>query len=380
MAAAVFLPSLLSKSTSLLHYRRLPLLRLSSVTFSSSPSKSLTAVKSPSKTAAAFKSDQSITPAAYFQALAESDGKSKSKKFSKKISSRTTKEAAIKPAQSKYSKAARRFYNEHIKKKPDKQEEETVQRLNKALAAAGVASRRNSDELIFQGKVTVNGTVCTTPHTRVDISKDSIYVNGNRIAKRLPRKFYFALNKPKGYICSCGEESKSVVSLFDEFFKGWSKKHQGVPQPRLFTVGRLDVATTGLIIVTNDGDFAQRLSHPSSELSKEYIATIDGLIHKRHLIAVSEGTIIEGIKCVPDSVELMPAQPDQSKPRIKIVVHQGKNHEVRELVKNAGLNLYSLKRVRIGRFRLPADLGIGKFVELKDSDMKLLDGKSQKSP
>ncbi|RLN15621.1 ribosomal large subunit pseudouridine synthase B [Panicum miliaceum] len=249
----------------------------------------------------------------------------------------------------KFSKAARRFYNENIK-------ESEPQRLAKVLAAAGVASRRTSEELIFQGKVTVNGAVCTSPQTKVDISKDSIYVNGNRISKKLPPKLYFAVNKPKGYICSCGEESKSVVSLFSDYLKGWNKIQPGLPKPRLFTVGRLDVATSGLIIVTNDGEFAQKLAHPSSNVTKEYVVTIDGAVHKKHLIAISEGTKIDGVMCVPDLVEPL-AESDTRKTRLKIVVHEGRNHEVRELVQNAGLKVYALKRVRIGRFRLPADLG-----------------------
>lgn len=152
-----------------------------------------------------------------------------------------------------------------------------------------------------------------------------------------------------------------------------------MPKPRLFTVGRLDVATTGLIIVTNDGDFAQSLAHPSSELSREYIATIEGGVHRRHLIAISEGTQVEGVHCVPDSVELLPTQPDAPRARLRIVVHEGRNHEVRELVKDAGLQLYSLKRVRIGGFRLPSDLGFGKYVELKQSDLKLLGGAAENS-
>nr|GMC54701.1 putative ribosomal large subunit pseudouridine synthase SVR1, chloroplastic [Ipomoea batatas] len=158
--------------------------------------------------------------------------------------------------------ATRRFYNENFRN--------PAQRLSKILAAAGVASRRSSEELIFEGRVTVNGSVCKTPQTRVNPEKDIIYVNGNRLSKRLPPKLYFALNKPKGYICSCGEkETKSVMNLFDDFMKSWNKRHPGEPKPRLFTVGRLDVATTGLIIVTNDGEFAHKISHPSSNLSKE---------------------------------------------------------------------------------------------------------------
>ncbi|GLT64238.1 hypothetical protein SLA2020_367440 [Shorea laevis] len=261
--------------------------------------------------------------------------------------------------------AARRFFNQNFK--------ESGQRLSKVLAAAGVASRRNSEELIFEGKVTVNGSVCNAPQTQVDPARDIIYVNGNRLPKRQPPKVYFALNKPKGYICSSGEkESKSALGLFDDFLKDWGKGNPALPKPRLFTVCRLDVATTGLIIVTNDGDFAQSLSHPSSNLTKEYIAAIDGVVNKRHLIAIGEGTVIEGIHCTPDSVELLPRQLDLPRPRLRIVVHDGRKHEVRELVKSAGLKIHSLKRVRIGGYRLPSDLGLGKHVELKQSDLKLL--------
>ncbi|KAK9705129.1 hypothetical protein RND81_07G034900 [Saponaria officinalis] len=260
----------------------------------------------------------------------------------KKAATTTTEEP-------KYSKAARRFFNQRFREPP--------QRLAKVLAAAGVASRRSSEELIFQRKVTVNGTVCDKPQTRVDPGKDVIYVNGNRLPKRLPPKVYLALNKPKGYICSSGQkESKSVLCLFDDFLKSWDKRFPGELKPRLFTVGRLDVATTGLIIVTNDGDFAQRVSHPSSNLTKEYLATVVGQVHKRHLMALSQGTAIDGVHCTPESVELLPRQPDNLRDRLRIVVNEGRNHEVRELVKNAGLEIHSLKRTRIGGFRLSTDL------------------------
>ncbi|KAG9441890.1 hypothetical protein H6P81_017744 [Aristolochia fimbriata] len=269
----------------------------------------------------------------------------------------------------KHSKAARRFYNENFRE---------PERLSKVLAAAGVASRRSSEELIFNGRVTVNGSICKAPQTRVDVYKDIIYVNGSRLPKKLPPKLYFAVNKPKGYICSNGEkESKSIISLFDDYWKTWNKTNPGVPKPRLFTVGRLDVATTGLIIVTNDGDFAQRIAHPSSGLTKEYIATIEGSVSKRQLIAVSEGVEIEGVPCIPETVELLPAKADISRQRLRIVVHEGRNHEVRELVKNAGLQLHSLKRVRIGGFRLPSDLRLGEYTELRPADIRSFGGKVQ---
>ncbi|KDP32584.1 hypothetical protein JCGZ_13134 [Jatropha curcas] len=311
---------------------------------------------------------QSHPPKRLIHALA--DAKTQNAKKKKKSKENVKKELAANgnsnaPADRNLSKAARRFYNENFREPP--------QRLSKVLAAAGVASRRNSEELIFEGKVTVNGSVCNTPQTRVDPARDIIYVDGNRLPKKLPPKVYFALNKPKGYICSSGEkESKSVISLFDDYFKGWERRNSGLPKPRLFTVGRLDVATSGLIIVTNDGDFAQALAHPSFKLSKEYIATVEGEVNKRHLITISEGTIVEGVHCTPDSVELLPRQPDISRRRLRIVVHEGRNHEVRELVKNAGLEVYSLKRVRIGGYRLPSDLGIGKHVELKKNDLKTM--------
>nr|CAD1835731.1 unnamed protein product [Ananas comosus var. bracteatus] len=307
---------------------------------------------------------QSSPPARFLHAMAEAKASSSSKKTKQSESNKV-----------KDKKAPRRRRRQRLPL-PSTRRPRGGSTTRIFGSRSGLA--RSSEELIFEGKVTVNGTVCTSPQTRVDLSKDSIYVNGNRLSKKLPPKLYFALNKPKGYICSCGEEPKSVVSLFDDFLKGWNKLHPGIPKPRLFTMGRLDVATTGLIIVTNDGEFAQRLSHPSNELSKEYIATVDGSVHKRHLIAISEGTVIEGTKCIPDLVELLPVQPDASRPRLRIVVHEGRNHEVRELVKYAGLQIYSLKRVRIGEFRLPSDLGLGKYVELKQADIKLLDANSQK--
>ncbi|KAJ8765936.1 hypothetical protein K2173_020452 [Erythroxylum novogranatense] len=311
---------------------------------------------------------QTHPPPRLIQALSDAKTqnpkKKKKDKIDKKLKTETGANGSV-AAEPRRSKAARRFYNENFR--------ESSQRLSKVLAAAGVASRRSSEELIFDSKVTVNGSVCNTPQTRVDPARDVIYVNGNRLPRRLPPKVYLALNKPKGYICSSGKkETKSVLCLFDDFLKSWGRLNPGLPIPRLFTVGRLDVATSGLLIVTNDGDFAQMLAHPSSKLSKEYFATIDGEVHKRHLITISKGTVIEGVHCTPDSVELLPRQPDISRPRLRIVVHEGRNHEVRELVKNAGLEIYALKRVRIGGYKLPSDLGHGKHVELKPIDLKAM--------
>ncbi|KAL6126430.1 hypothetical protein ACLB2K_074479 [Fragaria x ananassa] len=307
---------------------------------------------------------QSHPPARLLHEMAQADTKTKSKKNKDTVQ----KKQRVLTAEPKHSKAARRFYNENFRES---------QRLSKVLAAAGVASRRSSEQLIFDGKVTVNGSVCNTPQTPVDPGRDIIYVNGNRLPKKLPPKVYLALNKPKGYICAAGEK-KSVLSLFDDYLKSWDKRNPGTPRPRLFTVGRLDVATTGLIVVTNDGDFAQSISHPSANLTKEYIAVIEGSISKKSLIAISEGTVIDGVHCTPDSVELLPQQPEMSRSRLRIVVHEGRNHEVRELVKKAGLEIHSLKRVRIGGFRLPTNLGLGTHMELRQGDLSALGWKTKK--
>ncbi|BBN00391.1 23S rRNA pseudouridine2605 synthase [Marchantia polymorpha subsp. ruderalis] len=265
-----------------------------------------------------------------------------------------------------YSKAARRFYNEKFRE---------PERLAKVLAAAGVASRRASEAIVFEGRVSVNGKVCTVPQTPVDPLKDIIYVDGNSLPKKMATKMYFALNKPKGYICSSVEEGmKPVLSLFDDYFKVWAQRNPGLSRPRMFTVGRLDVATSGLLLVTNDGEFANKVSHPSSGLTKEYIVTVNDKVTRRQLAAIGEGTLVQGVKCVPTLVEPMDMEPGETRQRIKIVVSEGRNHEVRHLVEDAGLQVLALKRVRIGGFRLSRKLGIGKFDELTEAQIaKVLD-------
>ncbi|KAG6553863.1 hypothetical protein Mapa_004780 [Marchantia paleacea] len=265
-----------------------------------------------------------------------------------------------------YSKAARRFYNEKFRQ---------PERLAKVLAAAGVASRRASEAIVFEGRVSVNGKVCTVPQTPVDPLKDIIYVDGNSLPKKMATKMYFVLNKPKGYICSSVEEGmKPVLSLFDDYFKVWAQRNPGLSRPRMFTVGRLDVATSGLLLVTNDGEFANKVSHPSSGLTKEYIVTVNDKVSRRQLAAIGEGTLVQGVKCVPTLVEPMDMEPGETRQRIKIVVSEGRNHEVRHLVEDAGLQVLALKRVRIGGLRLARKLGIGKFDELTEAQIaKVLD-------
>lgn len=224
-------------------------------------------------------------------------------------------------------------------------------RLSKILAQAGVASRRACEELIFAGQVRVNGTVVTVPQTMVDFS-DQITVDGKPI-RTAENKVYYILNKPRGYVCStvAGRETKPILSLFED-----------VPE-RLFTVGRLDKDTEGLIIVTNDGHFANRIIHPSKNIQKEYLVKTDHEVGHDHLVVISSGTLVEGTFVKPIRVTKV------RKGTIKVVVGEGKKREVRLLVENAGLKVRELTRIRIGGLHL-GQLPVGSWREMTENEKK----------
>lgn len=230
------------------------------------------------------------------------------------------------------------------------EEEKEKKRLSKALAAAGVASRRACEELIFQGRVKVNNQVVFLPQTLVSWEKDSISVDDTRIQKE-EKKITFILNKPHGYICanSTPGSKRLVIDLFDR-----------LPY-RLFTVGRLDRDTTGLLIVTNDGHLAQRIIHPSSNIAKEYLVKTLQEITDDHLKVISKGTFIEGSWIKPFRVTKV------RKGTLKIIVKEGKKREVRLLVQNANLDIVSLSRIRIGGLLL-GPLQEGAYREMSEEE------------
>lgn len=229
-----------------------------------------------------------------------------------------------------------------------------MKRLSKALAAAGVASRRACEELIFNGKVTVNGELVLVPQTLVSWEKDDIAIDGEPL-KREQDKVYFILNKPKGYICSNTRlgTKKLVVDIFSHF------------PYRLFTVGRLDRDTTGLLIVTNDGQFAQDIIHPSKGVTKEYLVKTSQEITPDHLTSISKGGLVEGTWVKPSKVSKV------RRGTLKVSVHEGKKREVRLLVQKAGLDIISLHRIRIGALVL-GDLEVGDFRPLTEAEKLLL--------
>lgn len=240
-----------------------------------------------------------------------------------------------------------------VKKKSSVKSTDSI-RLSKALARAGIASRRACEQLIFDGKVTVNGELILLPQHLVSLQKDKIVVDGIPVKKEQD-KVYFILNKPSGYICSNVRlgTKKLVIDLFKDL------------PFRLFTVGRLDRDTTGLLIVTNDGYFAQNVIHPSRNVTKEYLVKTSQEISFEHLKTISEGALVEGSWITPVSVTKV------RRGTLKIVVKEGKKREVRLLVQKAGLEILSLHRIRIGSLTL-GSLALGEFRELTDREKELL--------
>jgi 23S rRNA pseudouridine2605 synthase len=211
---------------------------------------------------------------------------------------------------------------------------QTKKRLSKVMAAAGVASRRACEELIFASRVTVNGTIVLLPQTLVGLD-DKIVVDGNTIGTSEP-KVYYILNKPAGYVCTAKKTNTTpiVLDLFED-----------CPY-RVFTIGRLDKDTEGLMLVTNDGHFANEVIHPSADIHKEYLAKTDAEVSADHLTAISNGTLVEGIFVKPIRVSKV------RRGTLKITISEGKKREVRLLLEAAGLQIKELCRIRIGGLHL----------------------------
>lgn len=226
-------------------------------------------------------------------------------------------------------------------------------RLSKALAAAGIASRRACEELIFSGRVLVNGKKVLLPQTSIDWENDTIALDGEPL-KGEKKKISYILNKPKGVLCTNRRPGKRriVCDLFPQ--------HE-----RLFTVGRLDRDTTGLILVTNDGTFAHQVIHPSSNLEKEYLVKTAQEITPEHLKRLSEGARVDEKWVRPVSVRKV------RRGTFRISVKEGKKHEVRIMAERAKLNICELTRIRIGGLLL-GPLAEGTYRLLTDRDRQLL--------
>ena len=222
-------------------------------------------------------------------------------------------------------------------------------RLQKALAAAGVASRRASEELIVQGRVKVNGKVVRELGTRIDPLVDQVQVDRNPVQMD-PEKMYFAFHKPRGVLSTMSDD-KGRRCIAD-YFQGFD---------RLYNVGRLDYETTGLILMTNDGELANQLLHPRYEVEKLYAAKVMGKVGKVEIQKLKDGVKLEDGLAKADKVRVLDQNDAYS--LVEIVLHSGKNRIVRRMFEAVGHPVMDLTRKTFGPIHLKA-LKVGQFREL----------------
>lgn len=214
-----------------------------------------------------------------------------------------------------------------------------VERLHKYMARCGVASRRKAEDMILEGRVTVNGALVTGVGAKVG-GEDEVRVDGRLI--RPPRLHYLLLNKPKGYVTTLDDPQgrATIVELLPDV---------GTP---LKPVGRLDKDTEGLLIVTNDGELAMRLSHPRYEVEKEYRAIVEGHPTDESIAKLESGVFIEGGKTRPAQVERLKGPRQAATSALRIVLHEGRKRQVRLMCEAVGHPVVALTRTRIGPIRL----------------------------
>ncbi|HXE79238.1 MAG TPA: pseudouridine synthase [Vicinamibacterales bacterium] len=235
-------------------------------------------------------------------------------------------------------------------------------RLQKILSMAGVASRRAAEQLIRQGRVSVNGRTVTEPGTRADPSADEIRVDGRRI-KGPQRHRYFLVNKPKGYVSTRSDPQgrPTVIDLLP-----------GVRE-HVYPVGRLDFESTGLLLLTNDGDLAARLTHPRHEIEREYRAWVLGEPDARDLERLRRGIVLDGRRTAPAAVEVR----DRGRGRragqtlLTFIIREGRNRQVRRMCDAVGHPVVDLERVRIGLLS-DARLKPGQARELTPAEVQRL--------
>jgi len=230
-------------------------------------------------------------------------------------------------------------------------------RLQKFLAEAGIASRRASEQIIQEGRVTVNGQVTRQLGTKIQPEKDKIAVDGQSIKPK--RKVYVALHKPSGYVCTRKdpEGRKTLANLIPIEWTG------------LYSVGRLDRESEGLIFLTNDGDFALKLTHPRYGARKTYYATIEGRVEPVMLQKFKDGVVDAGDLLKAQKTRLVSANNTRSV--VEVILGEGKNREIRRLFEAVGLTVLRLKRVQIGPIKL-GELPAGKWRTLTEPEIKSL--------
>ena len=233
-----------------------------------------------------------------------------------------------------------------------------MERLQKVIANLGYTSRRKAEELIINGKVKVNGEVVKELGTKVKTS-DVIEVE-NTILDNNKNYEYYLLNKPREVISSAKDEHgrKTVVDLI-------------ITSERIYPVGRLDYDTTGAIILTNDGYLANKLMHPSSNIEKKYVAKVSGLVTGYDIKKLRSGVIIDGKKTYPAKVKLKKYDKKTDKSLVELIIHEGRNHQVKKMFEVLGHDVIKLKRETYANFDL-TNLKPGEYRHLTNKEIAVL--------
>ena len=237
-----------------------------------------------------------------------------------------------------------------------------MERLQKVIANSGFTSRRKAEELIKEGKVKVNGKIIKELGTKVSY-EDSIIIDGV-LLKKEENKEYYLLNKPRGVICSVSDDKnrKTVVDLIET-------------DTRIYPIGRLDYDTTGLILLTNDGELTNILSHPNNNVEKTYIAKIEGILSKENIDALKKGIIIDGRKCKPVRFKVRKKDLEKNTSMVEITIVEGRNHIVKKLFHELKHEVIKLKResyafltldnLKSGEYRILSIKAVKKLYSLK---------------
>lgn len=233
-----------------------------------------------------------------------------------------------------------------------------MERLQKIIAESGYTSRRKAEELIKQGKVMVNGKKITELGTKASFG-DEILVDGNLIEYQ--EKEYYLFYKPRGVVCTTKDDKgrKTVLDYFDDTNK------------RIYPVGRLDYDTTGLLLLTNDGEFANLMMHPASKIDKFYVAKIKGVMTKDDVKKIKSGVILDGLKIYPSRVKVKKINKQNLTSLVEITIHDGKNHEVKRIFESVGHEVIKLKREAFGFLTL-GNLKSGEKRRLSSKEVKQL--------
>lgn len=233
-----------------------------------------------------------------------------------------------------------------------------MERLQKLIAESGYSSRRKAEELIKQGKVYVNGEKITELGTKASFG-DEILVDGNLIEHQ--EKEYYLFYKPRGVVCTTKDDKgrKTVLDFFDDVGK------------RIYPVGRLDYDTTGLLILTNDGKFANLMMHPKNKIDKFYVAKVEGIVTSEEVKALKRGVLVDNKKIYPSRVKVKKIDKKNMTSIIEITIHDGVNHEVKKLMKSVGHEVIKLKRESFGFLTL-GNLKSGEKRRLTSKEVKQL--------